>query len=142
MWRILVVARQQCLDVTCHICSEKIIPRKFFSTKCRQRNLGLIYHIVKRKFVYQNIWNCWSFTVDIKTLLLFFFLTSMHVQDIRRVPIDNWNAFRVRKLRASDIDVFLFFLSERPATSNSIIPFGKKIISELYTSWLYCYMLL
>lgn len=65
-------------DVTCQslINDEKKIPRNFFSTRCRQWNLGLIYHIVRKKSVHQNAWNCWSFSVDTKMFQTDFFLLT------------------------------------------------------------------
>lgn len=64
-------------DVTCQslIKDEKKNTPQLFSTKCRQWNLGLIYHIVRKKSVHQNAWN-WSFTVDTKMFQTDFFLTS------------------------------------------------------------------
>lgn len=119
-------------DVTCQslIKDEKKNTPQLFSTKCRQWNLGLIYHIVRKKSVHQNAWNCWSFTVDTKMFQTDFFFT-----DIRRVPIDNRNTLRVWRLNVYDLDV-LFFLNRKYPQFHFYNSFGKNIISKLYTSWL------
>lgn len=92
MWRISRVARQQCwsFDATCHISKDKLIPRNFLSTKCRPWHLSLIYHIVRRKFVHQNdsSWLIFKGSILKKNIIILI----MHVQDVRRVPIENWNS--------------------------------------------------
>lgn len=106
LWRILWLARQQQnLWRNMPIINKrwKKNTPQLFSTKCRQWNLGLIYHIVRKKYVHQNAWNWWSFTVDTKMFQTDFFFT-----DIRRVPIDNRNTLRVWRLNVYDLDVLFF----------------------------------
>lgn len=113
LWRILWLARQQQnlwrnMPIINKRWKKNTSTPQLFSTKCRQWNLGLIYHIVRKKSVHQNAWNCWSFSVDTKMFQTDFFFT-----DIRRVPIDNRNTLRVWRLNVYDLDV-LFFKSKIP----------------------------
>lgn len=108
-------------DVTCQslIKDEKKNTPQLFSTKCRQWNLGFDLSHCKKKICTSKC---------LKLLIVFgwyqdvpnrFFFT-----DIRRVPIDNRNTLRVRRLNVYDLDV-LFFQIENTHNSSSIIPLGK-----------------
>lgn len=81
---------------------------QLFSTKCRQWNLGLIYHTVRKKSVHQNAWNCWSFSVDTKMFQTdFFLLTSEEFRlTIETLPeFEDWMSMTL---------MFYFFKSKIP----------------------------
>lgn len=101
---------------------------QLFSTKCRQWNLGLIYHIVRKKSVHQNAWN-WSFTVDTKMFQTDFFLLTSEEFRLTIETLSEFEDWMSMTLRIYSLNrkypQFLFYNS-----------FGKNIISKLYTSWL------
>lgn len=79
LWRILWLARQQQnLWRNMPIINKrwKKIPRNFFQQNVVNGIWGLIYHIVRKKSVHQNAWNCWSFKVDTKMFQTDFFLLT------------------------------------------------------------------
>lgn len=118
-------------DVTCQslIKDEKKNTPQLFSTKCRQWNLGLIYHIVRKKSVHQNAWNWWSFTVDTKMFQTDFFLLTSEEFRLTIGTLSEFEDWMSMTLRIYSLNrkypQFLFYNS-----------FGKNIISKLYTSWL------
>lgn len=117
-------------DVTCQslIKDEKKNTPQLFSTRCRQWNLGLIYHIVRKKSVHQNAWN-WSFTVDTKMFQTDFFLLTSEEFRLTIGTLSEFEDWMSMTLRIYSLNrkypQFLFYNS-----------FGKNIISKLYTSWL------
>lgn len=118
-------------DVTCQslIKDEKKNTPQLFSTKCRQWNLGLIYHIVRKKSVHQNAWNCWSFTVDTKMYQTdFFLLTSEEF----RLTIETLSEFE----DWISMTLMFYFLNRKYPQFLFYNSFGKNIISKLYPSWL------
>lgn len=131
LWRILWLARQQQnLWRNMPIINKrwKKNTPQLFSTKCRQWNLGLIYHIVRKKSVHQNAWN-WSFTVDTKMFQTDFFLLTSEEFRLTIETLSEFEDWMSMTLRIYSLNrkypQFLFYNS-----------FGKNIISKLYTSWL------
>lgn len=118
-------------DVTCHINKrwKKNIPRNFFQQNVVNGIWGLIYHIVRKKSVHQNAWNCWSFTVDTKMFQTdYFLLTSEEF----RLTIGTLSEFE----DWMSMTLMFYFLNRKYPQFLFYNSFGKNIISKLYTSWL------
>lgn len=108
---------------------KKKIPRNFFQQNVVNGIWGLIYHIVRKKYVHQNAWNFDRLRLIPRcSKQIFFLLTSEEF----RLTIGTLSEFE----DWMSMTLMFYFLNRKYSQFLFYNSFEKNIISKLYTSWL------